>query len=119
MPAFAQTKVKVTTQVNETISAVKTIKNPESKANVLNVFSRIIMVALLLSLPFISHLFLASFIDTWAMCFTCYRSFSPTGTLGSIIKFILWVSLVDLYRSQVQRVIIVLEVQGGKQNPNV
>lgn len=38
MPAFAQTKVKVTTQVNETISAVKTIKNPESKVNVRNVF---------------------------------------------------------------------------------
>lgn len=45
------------------------------------------------------------------MHFNCYRSFLPIGTLGSIIKFILWVSLVHLYRSQVQRVTIVLEVQ--------
>lgn len=64
MPAFVQTKVKVTTQVNKTVFAVNIIKNPESKVNVFNIFSRIIMVALLLILPFITYLFLTSFTET-------------------------------------------------------
>ena len=64
MPAFVQTKVKVTTQVNKTVFAVNIIKNPESKVNAFNIFSRIIMVALLLILPFITYLFLTSFTET-------------------------------------------------------
>ena len=64
MPAFVQTKAKVTTQVNKTVFAVNIIKNPESKVNVFNIFSRIIMVALLLILPFITYLFLTSFTET-------------------------------------------------------
>lgn len=64
MPAFVQTKVKLTTQVNKTVFAVNIIKNPESKVNVFNIFSRIIMVALLLILPFITYLFLTSFTET-------------------------------------------------------